>query len=362
MIQNAIDIFKTHYDLGEVIHAQELTGGYCNRSFVVTAAKNDRKFKYLVRRYNPATAEKEIKFEHTLIMHLKNNGFSPAAGVVPQLSGETYVREKTAAAGLKTIRNWAVFEHLEGDDRYTWVDTHIAPADMISAAKVLAQLHLAGCNFRKPPGMDRVQPRIMDFLPTFSGIYAQYARMAGKTAFDRRFLKDLKRILRAVDQAKISKSDLKRLPQLPIHCDYHQGNLKYKGSEVSGVFDFDWSKIDLRLFDLCLALVYFCARWEGRAAGSLDLDKGRLFFKTYNEACASKDGPGPLSQLEKTHLSSLLAAGNLFVMHWTIFDFYTSQSPDVEVYMKFLNHGIGLMNWIEMQKDNIAKTVDQFWT
>jgi homoserine kinase type II len=361
MFWNArLDFRPTHYDLGEIIHAKELTGGFCNHSFAITARMRDRKVTYLVRRYNPRTAEKEIKFEHALVSHLKKNGFSVAAGVIPQLSGGTYVNEKLAAAGRTTSLNWAVFEYLEGDDRYTWIDTHIAPDDMISAARVLAQLHLAGCDFRKPPGTDRVQPGIMDFLPTFGGIYAQYARKAAKTSFDRCFLKHLKRILSAVDQTLISKSDLDRMPQLPIHCDYHQGNLKYKGSEVTGVFDFNWSKIDLRLFDLGLALVYFCARWDGRAAGSLDLDKCELFLKTYNDACALKDGPGPLSSLEKTRLPSLLAAGNLFVMHWTIFDFYTSESPDVEVYMKFLSHGLGLMNWIEAQKDKIRKAVDPF--
>ena len=62
MIQNAIGIFKTHYDLGEIIHAKELTGGFCNHSFAITARMNDRKVTYLVRRYNPRTSEKEMKF------------------------------------------------------------------------------------------------------------------------------------------------------------------------------------------------------------------------------------------------------------------------------------------------------------
>lgn len=69
------------------------------------------------------------------------------------------------------------------------------------------------------------------------------------------------------------------MPQLPIHGDYHQGNLKYQDSRVIGVFDFEWSKIDFRLFDLALPLVYFCACWEGPAAGSLNPDDGE--YLTY---------------------------------------------------------------------------------
>jgi homoserine kinase type II len=368
MIQNAIDIFKTHYDLGEILHAKELTGGYNNYSFAVTAGRNGSQVTYVVRRYNPRTAVKEIKFEHALVNHLNDNGFDLAAGVIPTTAGDTYVKEKQTSAGQTAILHWAVFEYLEGDDRYTWTDTDIAPDDLISAARVLAQLHLAGCNFRKPPGADRVQPAIMDFLPTFGDIYAKYARKAGNTRFHQLFQEQKDDILKAVAQAIIPVSDRNRLPRLPIHCDFHQGNLKYKGSEVTGVFDFDWSKIDLRIFDLGLALVYFCARWDGRAAGSLDLDKCDMFLQTYNEACALTANPGPISRLEKSHLPSMLAAGNLFVLHWTIFDYYTLESgvtaavfsgrmPDIELYMKFLYHGLNLMNWIEAQKDKIGKAV-----
>jgi len=226
---------------------------------------------------------------------------------------------------------------------------------------VLAQLHLAGFNFRKPQAADRLQPAIMDFLPTFCGTYAQYARKAGKTPFDQLFQEQKDIILKAADQALIPLPDCQSLLRLPIHCDFHQGNLKYKGSEVTGVFDFDWSKIDLRIFDVGLALVYFSARWEGRDAGSLDLDKCKLFLRTYNDACRTVPGPGPLSRLESSHLPAMLAAGNLFVLHWTLFDYYTlagpftAQGPDIDLYMKFLNHGIDLMNWINNQKASLAE-------
>ncbi len=360
MQQKAIDIFKTHYDLGEVSHIKELTGGYNNYSFAITARRNDSQVKYVVRRYNPRTAEKEIIFEHALVNHLNDNGFDLAARIYPTTDGDTYVTEKQASAGQAVILHWAVFEYLEGEDRYTWVDTDIAPDDLISAAGVLARLHQAGSNFRKPPGADRVQPAIMEFLPTFSNIYAQYARQTVKTRFHQLFHEQKDRILKTVDRVIVPESNRKRLPRLPIHCDFHQGNLKYKGAEVTGVFDFDWSKIDLRIFDVGLALDYFCARWEGRAAGSLDLDKCELFLQTYNEVCASTANPGPINRLEKSCLPAVLAAGNLFVLHWTIFDYYTSagpytsEGPNIDLYMKFLNHGLNLMNWIENQKDHLA--------
>jgi homoserine kinase type II len=141
--------------------------------------------------------------------------------------------------------------------------------------------------------------------------------------------------------------------------------MKYKGAKVTGVFDFDWSKIDLRIFDVALALVYFCACWDGRNAGSLDLDKCERFLQTYNRTWTPPAIPGPISGLEKKYLPAMLAAGNLFVLHWTIFDYYNLESwvtaavfsgrmPDVELYLKFLSHGLNLMNWIDINKGRLA--------
>ena len=359
MTHKAVRIFKEHYDLGDLSNAEELLGGTVNRSFAITSKKDDHCVKYLVRRYNPAIAENEIRFEHALINHLKENGFALAAGVIPSKTGDTYVKQEWTDKDRSHIDLWAVYEFIEGEGRYTWVDTNITPEDMISAAEVLANLHQAGQNFRKPEGSDRLQPQIMEFLPTFRQVYAACTPKAGKTRFDQRFLQYHDRILRAVDQALIPEHDRSKMPQLPIHCDYHQGNLKYEGSQVIGVFDFDWSKIDLRLFDLALALVYFCACWDGPAAGSLMLDKFELFLSAYNDKCASKASPGPLIELEKAFLPSMLAAANLFVLHWTIVDFYSVEDPDDDEYRVYLNHGLKLMNWIEAQKDRLAGIIEQ---
>ncbi len=353
MIQTATNIVTKHYALGELIDAKEIHGGYCNRSFRLVFEKNDHRIKYLVRRYNPKTTEKEIKFEHALVGHLKKNGFDMVAGVIPNKTGGSYVKEKPSGKSPMDNGFWAVFEFLEGEDRYTWTDTNVASEDMISAAKVLAQLHIAGQDFRKPPDAERVQLKIMDFLPTFRGVYAEFTRRVGNRNCDHTFLNHRDVILKTIDRNLIQEPDLLKLPRLPIHCDYHQGNLKYQGTNVIGVFDFDWSKIDLRLFDLALALVYFGAVWDGPQAGSLDLAKVKLFLNTYNRACKETANPGPLTQLEKRYLPCLLASANLYVLHWTIVDFYSLDNPDDAEYMKYLNHGINLMGWIEVQKDRL---------
>ena len=359
MTEKAIQILKQHYDLGDLLDAEELLGGTVNRSFAVTVKKKDHRVKYFIRLYNPAIEENEIRFEHALVRYLKANGFNLAAGVIPSKPGGTYVKQERVIADQTHTDFWAVYEFIEGECRYDWFDTHIAPADMISAAEVLAELHRAGHDFRKPKGSDRLQPPIMKFLPTFRQIHAGYLLKAGKTRFDQRFLQYHDRILNAVDRARIPEQECGKMPRVPIHCDYHQGNLKYRGSRVTGIFDFDWSKIDLRLFDIALALVYFCACWDGSAAGSLMLDKFELFLRAYNDRCAFSGGPGRLTDLEKNSLPLMMAAASLFVMHWTLYDFYRLESPDTDEYLVYLNHYLNLIDWLEARNDRIAGIIDQ---
>jgi homoserine kinase type II len=162
MIEKAVQILKEHYDLGDLSNAEELLGGTVNRSFAVTATKRDHCIKYFIRQYNPAIAENEIKFEHALISHLKENGFDLAAGVIPSKTGATYVKQEWTVEGRVHMDLWAVYEFIEGEGRYTWVDTNIAPEDMISAAEVLADIR-PGKIFANQKAATAVNPQLWNF-------------------------------------------------------------------------------------------------------------------------------------------------------------------------------------------------------
>jgi homoserine kinase type II len=87
------------------------------------------------------------------------------------------------------------------------------------------------------------------------------------------------------------------VPEILIHCDYHPGNLKFSDVKGIGIFDFDWSKIDYRLFDIALALAYFTSLWNDPAVG-LRPDKFSLFLSTYNQACHCLARISPLTEQE----------------------------------------------------------------
>jgi len=355
LLQRAERIVKEHYGLGEVLSVEELEGGYINRSFVVLAKRAAIQCKYMVRRYNPANTEDDIQFEHALVSHLRENGFSLAAGVIPKRNGGTYATERLTVEGETANRFWAVFEFLPGEIRYTFMDTDLSEEELTSAADTLARLHQAGSGFSTPSGVCRRQPKVMDFLPTFRQAYAAYTKEAGNTLFDQCFLDHRDEILDMVDQSRIPDADLDGMPQLPIHGDYHQGNLTYERLQVIGVFDFDWSRVDLRLFDLGQSLVYFCACWDGQEAGSIDFDKYVLFLRSYNKGCKPTATPGPLNETEQANMPLMLAATNLSVLHCIIHYFYKTQDPDIEGWSAALNHYLRMMRWIEEQKGRIAE-------
>ena len=278
-------LLEENYDLGKLTRVKEILGGYCNKSYAVWMSTHGHTNRYFLRLYNPKTIKNEILFEHALLNHLRSKGFTFAAAIVPCRNHATvvYTPPPENHRGERTF--WALFEFLEGEDKYSWTYTDLTKKEFISAAEIFVHLHNCGIGFKKPPGIDRAQPRIMEFMPTFKKTFTAFLEQADDRLCDRLFKDNFEPICNALDYAASFDIRFQGMEELPIHCDYHPGNLKYKNNRVVGIFDFDWSKIDLRLFDLALAMVYFCSCRDGRMSGSLVPEKLKLFLGSYNKNC-----------------------------------------------------------------------------
>jgi homoserine kinase type II len=349
-------IVEKQYDVGPLTCIREIFGGFINRSYAVWIDQQGRSKKFFLREYNPGIAESEIRFEHALLNHLRQNGLDIVSGVIPCRDGSTFI--KTSAQGRKATF-WGLFEFLEGDDPYTWDKTDLTDAEFISAANILARLHHAGRDFIKPEGADRAQSRIMEFIPTFKSTFSGYALQAGDRRCDRLFKANKDRIFSVIDSCMAADKDCGGMLEVPVHCDYHPGNLKYKNEKGVGIFDFDWSKIDYRVFDVALSLVYFTSEWNGSAAGSLRMDKFFLFLKSYNEQCIRLDSIEPLAQREQENFLPMLAAGNLYVLNWDLMDFYETENLDDDEYYTYIEHNILLMHWIEAHFADISQIIQK---
>jgi homoserine kinase type II len=347
------EVVATDYDLGEVVRVEQIFGGYTNLSFAVVVATPQGERRYFVRKYNRLNTEQEVRFEHALVNHISGKGFHLAAQVYPSKAGSTYVQREETLDGERISRLFAVYEMLEGEDKYTWIKNHCTDREVASGAKVLAEFHYLAHDF-DPAGLARVQPPIMEFVAGFPEAFRGMAGQSRGTAFDAFYLEHLPRILEVVGRGGEISDGLQRAPRVPVHCDYHPGNLKWVDEQGVGLFDFDWSKLDYRLFDLALGIVYFCSCWDGRNDGDLRLDQAAVFIRAYQEEAAKFDIPGLISDEELQLLPRMIANANLYVLNWTLVAYYEDPEVSVEEYLMYLDHQVRFMEFIEAHLEELA--------
>ena len=346
--QQLIEIIDELYDLGRVQEVYEILGGYINRSYGLVVERDGIRKNYFLREYKPGIAEDEIKFEHALITHCAIRGFTVAAQVIANRQGATYIKP----ANSKSF--FAVYEFLEGEDKYAWNNPTLNDEEFVSASKMLATFHTAALEF-DPGKFQRVEPPIRDLLPTLSSEFKKYAKTGGTSNFHRFFLAHLKDILASIANSRITEVDTSQMPFCPIHCDYHPGNLKYDNNRVVGIFDFDWSKIDLRLFDVCMAVDYFCCSWDGKTDGDLHMEKVALFLNAYQDQLNQTDILKPLNEAEIKILPGMLTAANLCIINWIVSTFYADDDLNDHEYLAYLKHSVRLMYSIEKHRRTISR-------
>ena len=364
------EVVATDYDLGDVVGVEQIFGGYVNLSFAVHTRDADGEHRYFVRKYNKAITEREIRFEHALVNHLNAKGFHLAARVYPNKRGETFVTRQETSSGERLTRSFAVYEMLEGQDKYTWVKNRCTDREFESGGRVLAQFHYLAHDFDSG-GLGREQPPIMQLLRDLRSAFAGYAEQAraGGSVVDEYYLAWLPAIDEALRKGAEQEPALQGMPYLPVHCDYHPGNLKWvdeeaaafrpvetSGSSCSGLFDFDWSKLDYRIFDVAEGIVYFCSSWEGRDSGELWLDKAALFVRAYQDEAARFDTPGPMSAAELAALPRMIANANLYVLNWDVSAYYEADGDvNDDEYLMYLKHQVMLMEFIETHLDELSR-------
>ena len=348
------EVVDSDYDLGAVVRVEQVLGGYVNLSFAVVTAGADGEHRYFVRKYNRATTEREVRFEHALVNHLNGKGFHLAARVFPASDGRTFVTRQESLGGERVTRLFAVYEMLAGEDKYTWVKNRCTDKEYESSARVLARFHHFAQDL-DPGDLARVQPPIIEFVRVLPDTFRGFAAASRGTAFDKEFLAQLPRILELLEAGGAVEGDLRGAPRTPVHCDYHPGNLKYVDEEAVGLFDFDWSKLDYRLFDVAEALVYFCSSWEGRDSGDLRLDKAAIFVRAYQDEAARFEAPGPMTPAELALLPRMVANANLYVLNWDLAAYYEDESVSVDEYVMYLEHQLMLMEFIEGHQDELAR-------
>lgn len=337
-----------NYDLGDLVDIERNERGYININYLIETMKAGRKSKYFLRRYKSGIQETEIEFEHSIINHISAQGFSLVARVIETRQGDTYLIRFED----DLLIFYAVFEYLEGEDKYTWIDPKCSPSELSNAAAILARLHGAVVDL-KPKGR-RIEPKILELLPQIADRIQQGPGLSKGTEFDSYLLEHSPLILRncKITQQKLISEGAAGWPQLVIHSDYHPGNLKFEGVEVVGLCDFDSSKIDFRCFDVALAIWYFVTDWVQGRDGQIRLRDFELFLDAYQSNLHQFPEIDPLSEIELSNLPLMINTASLYILNWTVTDYYSNDVPPDE-YLVYLRHSVNFCQWYEQEGEQL---------
>lgn len=333
----------SNYDLGELISYEQNERGYVNTSFTIETTKKGDQQRYFLRRYKSGIQEVEIEFEHSVISHLRDKNFNLIAKVYPTKQGSTYFKKYLDDDGEQPIF-YAIFDFLEGEDKYTCVDPHCTLLEIKSSAAVLAKFHHAVIDLF--PKGQRFEPGILELLPQIRKSVKNRDKKSKGKKFDEYLQENISLIMDSCETAEQYFTDqhTSDWPQYLIHCDFHPGNLKFQAEKVVALFDFDWSKIDLRCFDVALAIWYFFVNWKGDQDGILRLDESRVFLDNYQLKMQNLLESGPLIENELQDLPMMTNLGNLYVLNWAVNDYY-SKDVDAEEYLIWLRHCVNFIRW-----------------
>jgi len=347
------EVVTSEYDLGEVLRVEQIFGGTENLSFGVVTGTADGEHRHFVRKYKYGTVEREIRYEHALVRHIREKGFELPARVFETRRGDTVVEREELLDGQRVARFFAVYEMLGGENTYTWTENRCTDAEYEDAARILARFHEAASDF-EPGGLYREQPPIMDYLATMPGTFSGYAASGTGTRYDQYLIDRLPGILALQLRGLTLAPELEGLPRCPTFCDYHPGNLKWRDERGVGLFDFDWAKLDYRVFDVAIGIVYFCTSWEGEDDGELRLGKADIFLRAYQDEVSRTAAPGPLTAAELAVLPRMLAIAALYVVSWDIVAYYIDRDPNDDEYLYFLEHNVAFVDFIESHLDELA--------
>lgn len=353
------DILSEHYSLGDLVWAERNEKGFLNLSFDIETRKEGKGSRYIFRSYRPGTHENKIRFEHALMRELLARGFHLSPTIIPTKYGATYakVRDNLKVGSQESVV--AVFSYLPGEDEYAWDNPLCTLEELADAAEVLALYHHTICGWQ---GLSEwKEPTIVDQIPVLQKQWPEYAKSTGHDVFDFYFLEQLDFLIQTLNKVfkLTSKTNGSSLPHLAIHGDYHPGNLKFRNGKVSGLFDFDWARMDTRCFDVALAVAYFCTRWNDEADGDILVDRLELFLDSYQDASKAMKPLGPLRSLEVEVLPQMVLAGTLYIVDWALGDYFVLKT-DPDEYRRYLHHGVQVIKWLERNWNSLTHSTQKF--
>jgi homoserine kinase type II len=239
--------FLSGYDIGELLSYKGIAEGVENSNFLVhTGAGN-----FILTLYEKRVAEGDLPFFLGLMEHLAARGITCPQPVKNKQGG---------MLGKIAGRPAAIVTFLDG----LWI-RRPNPGHCAAVGQALAQLHLAGADFR----LKRANAlSIESWRPLY-----EHAKPRGDSV--RPGL--CSEIAKELDT--LEKSWPRQLPQGVIHADLFPDNVFFLGDKLSGLIDFYFACTDTLFYDVAVCLNAWCFE----ADHSYNVTKGRALLNAYDK-------------------------------------------------------------------------------
>ncbi len=354
------EIIEDNYDLGTVEEIYEIFGGYINRSFGVYTLKDGQRHTWFFRKYMRNKDLNELMMEHKLLIYAKSHGFTKGAAPIPGRDGNTYyTAEQKMEDGSFETWYFAVYEFIHGSATYDWINNNLSPKSYESVAVLLAELHNSVHDF-DPETYARAEGNCNVLMSEFPDDFRNYLSAYEENGYDNCFTQFFEEqqdyIKQMCRKATIPANDFKQLPTCPLQCDFHPANVKYdEEGIVTGIFDFDWAKMDIRIFELGLGMSYFFSSWDFTNDGEIKLNDMINFMTAYNNRLTQLNGFTTFTDLEKKRFFEALLMGTLYLVRWASEAYYKDMTLNPYEYLYYMQHEVRALKWIETHESDIRK-------
>jgi homoserine kinase type II len=281
------------YDLGPWESVEILPGGKSDHYRLIAGSG-----EYAIRRSHSSKTPADIRFEHELVAHLRDNGF-PAPVVVPTVSGDTCVAVDGDLYGVSLFVDGSGYEAGNAE--------HLR-----ESARALAEYHRISASFRplssrsQEPFLNEIlRERLTEMPPPeaisdFADAYADH---------DLQIPDLLESLFYALEKSEEVLGLLDwlypKLPMLTIHGGCRRGSAIFSGDRLITMLDFDSARYEARVLDLAIALHDFAKVFGEHGSPDfkvpLDLEVVSGFLGAHLQA-------NPLEPAEVEALPALLAA------------------------------------------------------
>ncbi|NSW57925.1 MAG: phosphotransferase [Armatimonadetes bacterium] len=318
------------YDAGDLLFTRP-GAGTANAAVIVVTPRG----QFFLKRRNPRYCDPgQLAFDHSVIRHLAREGLPVVAAMRTRAGSRWFEYEDDI---------YELYPLVEGRPHQAGNITQVR-----SAGQLLGRLHHTTRDL-EPDGRKRVG-RLHDPAASLAGL--NWAREHLLQPGDDESARLLDELIRAARQTgeRLPDSVWRNLPACIIHGDYHPANLRFRGDEVCGLFDFDWVARAPRAVDVADGIIFFCSRREGPMVAGDIVSLTQSFTLDPELLGAFGSGYGETVQLTRDELRAM---PNLLRARWLFcrVDAMQRKVPGKHKLAYLLNGVLGPLSEVDANQD-----------